>query len=127
MLGLLGGTVPPPVAGGHEHYRSQLALALVEEGRPLMLAEGNAAARLPVEDLGRARAFYRDKLGLTPADERPGDLLYQSRGCEFELFQCAGQSPGTFTHMARLSLTWTPRSPSCAAAAWCSRSTTSRA
>jgi dienelactone hydrolase len=28
-----------------------------------------------------ARAFYRDKLGLTPADERPGGLLYQSRGC----------------------------------------------
>jgi hypothetical protein len=70
-----------------------------EEGRPLMLAEGNAAARLPVQDLGRARAFYRDKLGLTPADERPGGLLYQSRGCGFELFQSAGQSPGTFTQM----------------------------
>ena len=32
-----------------------------------MLAEGNAAARLPVQDLGRACAFYRDKFGLTPA------------------------------------------------------------
>jgi len=44
MLGLLGGTVPPPVAGGHEHYPPQLALALVEEGRTPMLAEGNVAA-----------------------------------------------------------------------------------
>jgi catechol 2,3-dioxygenase-like lactoylglutathione lyase family enzyme len=63
------------------------------------------AARYPRRG-GRARAFYRDKLGLTPAGERPGGLLYQSRGCEFELFRSAGQSPGTFTQMGWTGPDW---------------------
>src|SRR4051794_20379498 len=59
----------------------------------------HTAARLPAQDLDRARAFYRDKLGLEAADERPGGLLYVLGTTEFALFASAGASPGTFTQM----------------------------
>src|SRR3954467_1512774 len=64
-----------------------------------MLKDGRVATRLPVRDLEKARAFYADKLGLEPADERPGGLLYRCGDSEFALFQSAGASPGTFTQM----------------------------
>jgi catechol 2,3-dioxygenase-like lactoylglutathione lyase family enzyme len=57
------------------------------------------ATRLPAQDLDRARAFYRDKLGLEAAEERPGGLLYVLGGTEFALFASTGASPGTFTQM----------------------------
>lgn len=41
-----------------------------------MLERGDVAARLPVQDLARARSFYRDKPGLTPSKERLGGLRY---------------------------------------------------
>jgi catechol 2,3-dioxygenase-like lactoylglutathione lyase family enzyme len=66
----------------------------------MMLADGRIATRLPAQDLQRARAFYADKLGLEPVEERPGGLLYRCGGCEFALFASAGGSPGTFTQMA---------------------------
>ncbi|WP_180687539.1 VOC family protein [Streptomyces gossypiisoli] len=65
-----------------------------------LLARGAVATRLPARDLGRARRFYSEKLGLEPVDERPGGLLYRCGGVEFALFQSAGASPGTFTQMA---------------------------
>ena len=34
------------------------------------------AAALPTQDLGRAKAIYRDKLGLTPALEGARELMY---------------------------------------------------
>src|SRR5947209_6058818 len=37
-----------------------------------MLAEARIATRLPAQDLRRARAFYAEKLGLEPAEERGG-------------------------------------------------------
>jgi catechol 2,3-dioxygenase-like lactoylglutathione lyase family enzyme len=64
-----------------------------------MLETAHVATRLPAQDLDRARAFYSEKLGLLPVDERPGGLLYRCGGCEFALFQSAGASPGTFTQM----------------------------
>jgi catechol 2,3-dioxygenase-like lactoylglutathione lyase family enzyme len=65
-----------------------------------VLHEGKVATRLPAQDLERARRFYSEKLGLEPADERPGGLLYQpAGGGEFALFASAGGSPGTFTQM----------------------------
>jgi catechol 2,3-dioxygenase-like lactoylglutathione lyase family enzyme len=70
---------------------------MVSDERRIMLAKARGAARLPAEDLDRARAFYRDKLGLEPVDERPGGLLYELANCEFALFQSTGTSPGTFT------------------------------
>jgi catechol 2,3-dioxygenase-like lactoylglutathione lyase family enzyme len=64
-----------------------------------VLANASAATRIPVRDLGRAREWYSDKLGLEPSEERPGGLLYRLRGAEFALFESAGTSPGTFTQM----------------------------
>src|SRR5215212_9610910 len=65
-----------------------------------MLEDGKVAARIPVQDLQRARTFYAEKLGLEPSEERPGGLLYRCAGGEFALFDSAGGSPGTFTQMA---------------------------
>jgi catechol 2,3-dioxygenase-like lactoylglutathione lyase family enzyme len=65
-----------------------------------MFANAKAAARLPAQDLARARRWYSEKLGLEPVDERPGGILYRpAGGGEFALFQSAGASPGTFTQM----------------------------
>jgi len=44
----------------------------------LMLSQLEAAAVLPARDLNRAKAFYRDKLGLEPAEERDGELRYRT-------------------------------------------------
>jgi catechol 2,3-dioxygenase-like lactoylglutathione lyase family enzyme len=52
-----------------------------------MLDDGRVVTRLPAQDLQRARAFYADKLGLEPVEERPGGLLYRCSGCEFALFE----------------------------------------
>jgi catechol 2,3-dioxygenase-like lactoylglutathione lyase family enzyme len=64
-----------------------------------MLKDGRVAARLPVRDLEKARAFYSDKLGLDPVEERPGGLLYRCGGSEFALFESAGTASGTHTQM----------------------------
>lgn len=64
------------------------------------LAGARVAARLPAQDLDRARRFYAETLGLRPVDERPGGLLYRSAGADFVLFQSTGASPGTFTQLA---------------------------
>ena len=64
-----------------------------------MLKPRSVATRLPAQDLNRARAFYADKLGLEPSEERPGGLLYRCAGGEFALFQSAGASPGSFTQI----------------------------
>ncbi len=58
-----------------------------------------AATRLPTQDLERARAWYAEKLGLEPVEERPGGLLYRIGGCEFALFASAGASDGSFTQI----------------------------
>jgi catechol 2,3-dioxygenase-like lactoylglutathione lyase family enzyme len=60
----------------------------------------SVAARLPAQDLDRARAFYADRLGLEPVDERPGGLLYRVGGCDFALFQSTGSASGDHTQMA---------------------------
>jgi catechol 2,3-dioxygenase-like lactoylglutathione lyase family enzyme len=64
-----------------------------------MLKDGRVATRLPAQDLRRARRFYAEKLGLEPAEKRPGGLLYRAGGCEFALFESTGSSPGEFTQM----------------------------
>jgi catechol 2,3-dioxygenase-like lactoylglutathione lyase family enzyme len=64
-----------------------------------MLGLRRMAARLPAKDLERARAWYAEKLGLRPVEERPGGLRYMVGDCEFALFASAGQSDGSFTQM----------------------------
>lgn len=43
-----------------------------------MLSQLEFHAVLPARDLQRARGFYRDKLGLEPAEERAGGLIYRT-------------------------------------------------
>src|SRR5215207_10229096 len=64
-----------------------------------MLQHARVATRIPVRDLDRARAFYAEKLGLEPSEERPGGLLYRCASREFALFVSAGASAGTHTQM----------------------------
>jgi catechol 2,3-dioxygenase-like lactoylglutathione lyase family enzyme len=56
---------------------------------------------LPAQDIARAKAFYRDKLGLTPTQENPAGLLYMlDAGTGFGLFPSSGKPSGTHTQMA---------------------------
>jgi catechol 2,3-dioxygenase-like lactoylglutathione lyase family enzyme len=64
-----------------------------------ILERGTVATRLPAQDLERARRFYAEKLGLEPAEERPGGLLYRAGSGEFALFQSAGVASGDHTQM----------------------------
>jgi catechol 2,3-dioxygenase-like lactoylglutathione lyase family enzyme len=65
-----------------------------------MLEQGHVSTRLPAQDLGRARSFYSEKLGMEPVEERPGGLLYRCASGSFALFQSAGIASGTHTQMA---------------------------
>ena len=64
-----------------------------------MIEEGKVAARIPVQNLQRARSFYAEKLGLEPSEERPGGLLYRCGEGEFALFESAGAASGDHTQM----------------------------
>lgn len=64
-----------------------------------MLAHSDVATRLPAQDLNRARAFYSDKLGMEPVEERPGGLRYRCGSGAFALFVSAGAASGTHTQM----------------------------
>lgn len=66
-----------------------------------MLKQARVAGMLPAQDLERAKAFYRDKLGLTPATEQPGIVFYQvGGGTGFGVFLSGGTPSGTHTQLA---------------------------
>jgi catechol 2,3-dioxygenase-like lactoylglutathione lyase family enzyme len=65
----------------------------------MQLKNGRVATRLPAQDLNRARAFYAEKLGLEPEEEREGGLRYVCAGGEFALFASAGAASGDHTQM----------------------------
>jgi catechol 2,3-dioxygenase-like lactoylglutathione lyase family enzyme len=65
-----------------------------------MLEGGAVATRIPAQDLARARRFYADKLGLEPAEQRPGGLRYRCAHGEFAIFQSAGAPSGSHTQMS---------------------------
>jgi catechol 2,3-dioxygenase-like lactoylglutathione lyase family enzyme len=60
----------------------------------------SVATRLPAQDLERARRWYREKLGLEPAEERPGGLWYRLGPTSFVLFESTGRPSGDHTQMA---------------------------
>jgi catechol 2,3-dioxygenase-like lactoylglutathione lyase family enzyme len=64
------------------------------------LSNAHTVTKLPAQDLERARAFYRDKLGLEPVEERTGGLRYVCGLTEFHLFSSSGAPSGTSTQMA---------------------------
>lgn len=65
-----------------------------------MLDAKKVATRLPAKDLDRARAWYAEKLGLRPAEERPGGLRYVIGDSEFIVFASTGAADASFTQMA---------------------------
>ena len=65
-----------------------------------LLSISKVAARLPAQDLDRARAFYSEKFGLDPIEERPGGLRYRCGSGYFSIFESAGVASGTHTQMA---------------------------
>ena len=63
-----------------------------------MLKDSTVAANIPASDLGRARTFYADVLGLTPSGEMPGGLVFTTGGgTDFHLYETeyAGQAGHT--------------------------------
>src|SRR5256885_16336531 len=66
---------------------------------PGPLSNAHTVTKLPAQDLERARAFYRDKLGLEPVEERMGGLRYLCGPTEFHLFSSAGAPSGASTQM----------------------------
>lgn len=53
----------------------------------MLLEDCTVSANIPAADLDRARKFYADTLGLTPADENPGGLVYRAGGTDFFLYE----------------------------------------
>src|SRR5437764_3523239 len=66
---------------------------------PGPLSNAHAVTKLPAQDLERARAFYRDKLGLEPVEERTGGLRYVCGPTEFHIFSSTGAPSGESTQM----------------------------
>jgi catechol 2,3-dioxygenase-like lactoylglutathione lyase family enzyme len=65
-----------------------------------MLGSASVEARIPTQDLVRARRWYSELLGLEPVEERDGGLRYAGGAGVFCLYASAGSSDGSFTQMA---------------------------
>jgi catechol 2,3-dioxygenase-like lactoylglutathione lyase family enzyme len=52
-------------------------------------------AKLPAQDVGRAKDFYAEKLGLEPYGERHNHLYYQAGGAYFMVFPSMGNPSGS--------------------------------
>ena len=64
----------------------------VEHEAPLIT---DVYGKLPAQNVERARAFYADKLGLTPYREHADHLYYEVGGTTFIIFPSAGAPSGT--------------------------------
>lgn len=65
-----------------------------------MLKDLDAMAVLPAKDINRARAWYRDKLGLEPVQEMGQDnLLYRCGNTTFFLYQTDNAGTAKNTQM----------------------------
>lgn len=67
-----------------------------------MLNDSQVEANIPAGDLKRAREFYADKLGLTPARELGAALMYITRrGTSFSIYETeyAGQAGHTIAQI----------------------------
>jgi catechol 2,3-dioxygenase-like lactoylglutathione lyase family enzyme len=76
-----------------------LSIAYGPPQRSEPLDGAHVATRLPAQDLDRARAWYRDKLGLEPTEEREGGLWYSFGATAFALFTSQGRPSGAHTQM----------------------------
>ena len=66
-----------------------------------MLAELEIHATIPARDLARAKQFYQEKLGLTPAEEAPGGagLIYRCYNSWFLLYPTPHAGTAAHTQM----------------------------
>ena len=64
-----------------------------------MLDGTDVYATIPAQNLERAKAFYADKLGLRPEQERPDGLRYRCGQGGFLLFESSGEPSGTHTQL----------------------------
>lgn len=62
-----------------------------------MLENYPGTAALPAQDMERAQAYYEEKLGLKPAEERSDGLIYKFAEGSFLLFKSSGEPSGTHT------------------------------
>jgi catechol 2,3-dioxygenase-like lactoylglutathione lyase family enzyme len=63
-----------------------------------MLRDGQVFASIPAADLARAKAWYEEKLGLTPDMDMPGGHLYRcGEGTAFLLYETAFAGTGQHT------------------------------
>ena len=65
-----------------------------------MWEDAQAEATLPAKDLDRAKAFYSEKLGLTPTSEDSVGVHFVVGGTRFRLFRSGGAASGTHTQLA---------------------------
>src|SRR5258708_14107157 len=59
----------------------------------------STVATLPASDIDRAKAFYREKIGLSVTSEFPGGANFGDGPNQLALYQASGTSPGTFTQV----------------------------
>jgi len=60
----------------------------------------NAEATLPAQDVERAKAFYAERLGLSPTSEDKVGVHFVVGGTRFRLFRSGGSASGTHTQLA---------------------------
>jgi catechol-2,3-dioxygenase len=65
-----------------------------------MLKDTAVAAVLPAKDVGRAKEFYRDKLGLEPIENADDNVMYEcGNGTRFLLYQTDNAGTAKNTQM----------------------------
>jgi catechol 2,3-dioxygenase-like lactoylglutathione lyase family enzyme len=67
----------------------------VTQLRAMSAALTQVYAKLPAQDVERARTFYAEKLGLVPYGERHGHLYYRAGTANFIIFPSTGEPSGT--------------------------------
>lgn len=60
----------------------------------------NAEATLPAQDIERAKAFYAERLGLSPTSEDKVGVHFVVGGTRFRLFRSGGTASGSHTQLA---------------------------
>ncbi|MEA2681810.1 MAG: hypothetical protein QOK05_138 [Chloroflexota bacterium] len=64
-----------------------------------MFSDHKTHTTLPALDLGRARKWYAEKLGLVPASDNPAGLFYVLGGTRFILYPTPNETRGGHTQM----------------------------
>ena len=64
----------------------------------LVITKAPVAAALPCQDYERAKAWYKEHIGVSPTEERPGGAFYEcGEGTRFFLYPSAGKPSGDHT------------------------------